>query len=56
MPSPIDAFLVAFESEGLKQFETELKSNEKELDKYEKQVKDLEGALEDLKKKNLEDS
>lgn len=56
MPSPLDAFSILFETEGLNQFETELKNNEKELDKYEKQVKDLEAALDDLNKKNLQNS
>lgn len=44
----LDLFAIGFNSEGLKDFETNLKNNEKELDKYEKQVKDLEKKLAEL--------
>lgn len=56
MATLLDVFTIGFNSEGLRDFEQNLKNNEKELDKYQKRVKDLEGALDDLKKKNLEDS
>jgi hypothetical protein len=56
MATLLDVFTIGFNSEGLRDFEQNLKNNEKELDKYQKRVKDLEWALDDLKKKNLEDS
>lgn len=49
MPNGLDLFTIAFNSEGLKQFEEELKNNEKELDRYEKEVTKLENKLEELK-------
>lgn len=56
MAGLLDAFTIAFNSEGLRQFEQNLKNNEKELDKYQKKVDELQGALDDLAKKNLKDS
>ena len=43
--SALDLFSIAFQSEGLKDFETELKRNEAELDKYEKILSETESAM-----------
>lgn len=50
MAGLLDAFTIGFSSEGLKEFEQNLKNNERELDKYEKQVIKLEAELEELEK------
>ena len=56
MAGLLDAFTIGFNSEGLREFEQNLKNNEKELDKYEKQVEKLEEELKALEKQNLKDS
>lgn len=55
MPGLLDVFGIAFESDTLKSFETDLKRNEKELDNYEQKVKDAEKALKKLKDEGKED-
>lgn len=44
----LDIFTIGFNSDGLKEFDTNLKNNEKELKKYEKEVTRLEKKLLDL--------
>lgn len=48
MAGLLDAFTIAFNSEGLQKFEQELKNNERELDKYNKQVVKLKKELDEL--------
>ncbi len=48
MAGLLDAFTIAFNSEGLQKFEQELKNNECELDKYQKQVVKLKKELDEL--------
>lgn len=48
MAGLLDAFTIAFNSEGLQKFEQELKNNERELDKYQKQVVKLKKELDEL--------
>lgn len=52
MAEGLDLFTIAFGSEGLKQFEEELKSNEKQLDRYQKEVEALEEELDLLTRAN----
>lgn len=56
MASLLDLFAIGFQSDNLKDFETELKKTEKELDKTEKDVKFLENSLKDLEKQGQQDS
>ncbi len=44
----LDIFTIAFKTEGLKQFESDIKRNEAELAKYEKQVAETEKRLKEL--------
>lgn len=48
MAGLLDIFTIGFNSDGLKEFDTNLKNNEKELKKYEKEVTRLEKKLLDL--------
>lgn len=48
MAGLLDVFTIGFNSEGLKDFETNLKNTEKELDKTEKEIKDLKQKFDDL--------
>lgn len=48
MAGLLDIFTIAFQSDGLKEFETELKRNEAELAKYEKQVAETEKKMKSL--------
>lgn len=50
MTGLLDLFSIGFNSEGLKDFETQLKQTEKELDKAEKEVTALEKELERIDK------
>lgn len=56
MAGLLDLFAIGFSSEGLQNFEQNLKNNERELDKYEKKVKALEETLADLEAKNEQGS
>lgn len=48
MAGLLDVFTIGFNSEGLKDFETNLKNTEKELDKTEQEIKDLKQKFDDL--------
>ncbi len=48
MAGVLDIFTIAFQSDGLKDFETELKRNEAELARYEKQVAETEKKMKSL--------
>ncbi len=48
MTGLLDVFTIGFNSEGLKDFETNLKNTEKELDKTEQEIKDLKQKFDDL--------
>lgn len=48
MAGLLDIFTIAFQSDGLKEFETELKRNEAELARYEKQVAETEKKMKSL--------
>lgn len=54
MPGLLDVFKIGFESDGLKEFEADLKRNEKSLESYEKEVekstKKLKGLWEERRK------
>ena len=52
----LDVFSIAFQSEGLKDFEAELKQNEAELKKYEKQVADCEKAMKKMAEEGKTDT
>lgn len=56
MANLLDVFSIGFQSDGLKQFEQELKSTENKLKTAEKKVKDLENSLEELRKEGKEDT
>jgi len=56
MAGLLDLFAIGFNSEGLNDFEQNLKRSQKELDNYEQKVKDCEGALKDLEKQGEKDS
>jgi Skp family chaperone for outer membrane proteins len=56
MAGMLDIFSIAFQSDGLKDFEQELKKNEAELAKYEKKVADTEKAMQKLADSGKKDS
>lgn len=56
MAGLLDLFAIGFNSEGIKDFEKNLKHTETELDKTEKQIKTLERQLDVLEKQENKDS
>ena len=56
MAGLLDVLTIGFQSEGLKEFETELKKTEKDLDEANKDVKALEQELKNLEKQGKKDS
>lgn len=56
MANLLDLFAIGFSSEGLREFETNLKNTERELDKAEKEVTSLEKKLADLEKAEKKDT
>lgn len=56
MSSLLDAFLIGFQSEGIKDFEKNLKTTENELDKAEKKVTALEKELAQLENSSDKDT
>lgn len=55
MANLLDLFAIGFSSEGLREFETNLKNTERELDKAEKEVTSLEKKLLELEKAEKRD-
>lgn len=56
MANLLDLFTIGFSSEGLREFETNLKNTERELDKAEKEITSLEKKLADLEKAEKKDT
>lgn len=55
MTSLLDLFAIGFKSEGIQDFEKNLKATESELDKAEKKVSALEKELKNLEKSSIKD-